>query len=78
MLEYLSFITTKYDALHVVGDKIDEQNLMQITLSELGPNYRSFITKITNRLDHITLADLQGLLLNEGDLNPQSLEIGLS
>lgn len=38
--KYISFITKRYDALHVTGDKIDEQDLILLTLSGLGREYR--------------------------------------
>ncbi|OVA12015.1 hypothetical protein BVC80_1483g3 [Macleaya cordata] len=64
IMEYLTTITSIADRLAAVSKPVPDSDLVLYALGGLGPEYGSFVTSITTRLDPISFDDLHGYLLS--------------
>lgn len=65
MSEYLKRISVFKDKLAAAGEGLKDAHLILITLGGLGPEYQSFVTSITTRMDHtMSFAQLKHLLMD--------------
>jgi Reverse transcriptase (RNA-dependent DNA polymerase)/gag-polypeptide of LTR copia-type/GAG-pre-integrase domain len=62
--QYLQKFQAIADQLRSIGSDMTEQDLILFTLQGLGTEYENFVTAISMRSGHVTLPELQSLLLS--------------
>ncbi|KAL0001153.1 hypothetical protein SO802_014934 [Lithocarpus litseifolius] len=65
MTDYLQKIKSLADSLAAATQPIPEPDLILHILGGLSPEYESFVTSVTTRLDDLSLEDLNAMLLNQ-------------
>lgn len=66
MDEYITKVTVLRDSLAAIGESIKESEMILITLTGLGDDYKAFVTAITARYDpELTFSHLCELLMDQ-------------
>ena len=65
MLEYIQYVKFIVDKLVAVANPVVDSDLVSTLLSDLSPEYESFVTSVNTRVDPIMSEELIDLMLSQ-------------